>query len=148
MARIVAIDYGIKRTGIAVTDPMQLIATPLQTVSTDTLLEFLERYTQQQDTEAFVVGMPRRLDGGLSPMYQRVCSFKARMQRVFPHHPIFEQDERYTSKIAQQNMRYANFSKRHRHSKAHVDVISATIILQFFLCQSKPGRPHPPHSPY
>ncbi len=133
MSRILAIDYGMKRVGLAVTDPLKLIATPLTTVNTAEALEFLQTYMKQEEVETLVVGMPKRLNNAPSPMMAGVTKFIQKLQKTFPTKRITLQDERYTSKIAASSMIEGGFKKKDRRNKAHLDKLSATIILQAFL---------------
>ena len=128
-----AIDYGLKRVGMAVTDPLQLIATPLTTVSTAEALAFLQDYVAQETVETLVVGMPKPLNSTASPMTAVVTKFMRMLQKTFPSQRIIAYDERYTSKLAAASMVEAGFKKKDRRNKAHLDKLSATIILQSFL---------------
>ncbi|MEL7063492.1 MAG: Holliday junction resolvase RuvX, partial [Bacteroidota bacterium] len=128
-----AIDYGMKRVGIAVTDPLKLIATPLKTVPTAETLSFLQTYVEQEEIEALVVGMPKRLDNTASAMTAMVKKFTQALQKKFPDKKIIQQDERYTSKLALASMIEGGFKKKDRRNKAHLDKLSATLILQSFL---------------
>lgn len=133
MGRIIAIDYGKKRVGIAVSDPLQLIATPLKTINTIDTLLFLKTYMQHEDVDTLVIGMPRRLNNTPSPMTGTVVKFIKTLQTTFPDMCIVTQDERFSSKIALASMIEAGFKKKDRRDKANLDKISATIILQSFL---------------
>jgi len=133
MPRIVAIDYGAKRTGLAVTDPLQIIATALETVRTHDLLEFLKKYSQSEPVEAFVIGMPRRLDNSDSENAPRVQAFVKLLKKTFPDIPIHTHDERFTSSMALQSMIASGTKKSDRREKGNIDKISATIILQSFM---------------
>ena len=133
MGRIMAIDYGTKRVGIAVTDPLQKIATPLKTIATEEILPFLKAYLHQEAVETLVVGMPKRLNNAPSPMTTIVQQFIGVLQKAFPDISILEYDERYTSKIALAALIEGGFKKKDRRNKAHLDKLSATIILQSFL---------------
>jgi len=133
MSRVIAIDYGMKRVGIAVTDPLQLIATPLTTVATAEVLCFLQTYLTQEAVEALVVGMPKRLDNTDSAMTHQVKKFVKTLRETFPNQKIILQDERYTSKMALSSMIVGGFKKKDRRNKAHVDKLSATLMLQSFL---------------
>ena len=133
MGRIVAIDYGTKRVGVAVTDPLKLIATPLTTISTADILGFLQTYVEQEGVEALVVGVPKRLNNTASSMTAVVTKFIKTLQKAFPNKQIILQDERYTSKIALASMIEGCFKRKDRRNKAHIDKLSATIILQSFL---------------
>ncbi len=133
MGRILAIDYGKKRTGIAVTDPLQIIATALDTVDTLTLLNFLKSYTQKETVEAFVIGMPKTLRNEDSETAPLVRKFITELKATFPGKPVHEADERFTSKIAQQTMLTGGMKKKDRQVKGNVDKISAVLILQSFM---------------
>lgn len=137
MARILAIDFGTKRTGIAVTDPLQIIATALDTVRTHDLLDFLIKYAQKEPVEAFVVGMPHRLDGSDTNNTQHVKGFIKQLRKAFPQTPVHDHDERFTSSMAMQAMIAGGMKKSDRRDKANVDKISAVIILQSFLSSKK-----------
>ena len=131
--RILAIDYGTKRTGIAVTDPLQIIASGLCTVETPILLAFLKQYTAEEAVEAFVIGQPKRLNNEDSSVETHIQQFITQLQKEFPSIPIHRQDERFTSKLAFQTMIDSGLKKKQRQNKALIDEISATIILQEFL---------------
>ena len=133
MGRIVAIDYGTKRVGVAVTDPLQKIATPLDTIKTAEIISFLQTYLQQETVEKLVVGMPKHLNNTPSPMTAIVQQFIKTLQKAFPNTPILQHDERYTSKIALAGLIDGGFKKKDRRNKAHLDKLSATVILQSFL---------------
>ncbi|MBR5654477.1 MAG: Holliday junction resolvase RuvX [Prevotella sp.] len=133
MARILAIDYGKKRTGLAVTDPLQIIAGGLATVSTSTLMKWLAEYFQKEQVQQVVVGEPRQNDGSPSENHQRVMMFVNNFKKKFPDIPVTLYDERFTSVIAHQTMIDAGLKKKARQNKALVDEISATIILQSYL---------------
>ncbi|MEL6539614.1 MAG: Holliday junction resolvase RuvX [Bacteroidota bacterium] len=133
MGRIIALDYGKKRIGIAVTDSLQLIATPLTTVHTPEVLHFLQQYTQKEIVESLVVGLPRNLNGTPSAMTEVVAKFVKMLAKNFPQQHIFEYDERYSSKIAQASLLQGGFSRKDKHNKGNVDKLSAAIILQSFL---------------
>ena len=133
MARILAIDYGKKRTGIAVTDPTCTIAGPLTTVITHELEAFLRDYLAKEDVEAIVIGYPRQLNNELSEMVKYIDPFINRMRRLFPGMEIHKVDERFTSSMAMQAMIDGGMKKSDRRNKANVDKVSAAIILQSFL---------------
>jgi putative Holliday junction resolvase len=133
MGRILAIDYGLKRTGIAVTDLLRIIATPLDTISTDDLLRFLTIYLQKEGVDEFVVGMPKTLTNEDSENAPRVRAFVEELKKTFPGKPVHLADERFTSSMAKQAMIDGGMKKKDRRDKANVDKISATIILQSFL---------------
>lgn len=140
MGKIVAIDYGVKRVGVAVTDSLKIIATPLKTVLSSEILIFLKSYTVQEDIEALVVGMPKRLDNTASPMTAIVERWIKTLRNIFPDKPIIPQDERYTSRIALASMVAGGFKKKDRRNKDHIDKLSATVILQSFLASQAKNR--------
>lgn len=133
MGRILAIDYGLKRTGLAVTDPLRIISTPLQTVESPSLMEFLRNYLTKEPVDAFVVGMPKTLLNEDSSMTATIRRFVEELKKVFPDKPVHLADERFTSSIARRSMMEGGMKKKQRQNKANVDKISATIILQDFL---------------
>ena len=133
MARILSIDYGRKRTGIAVTDPLQIIAGGLATVSTSELFEWLQQYLQREQVERIVIGEPLQPNGQPSENLSRVQQFVNRWRRAVPHIPIEYYDERFTSVLAHQAMLDGGLRKKARQDKALVDEISATIILEDYL---------------
>ena len=133
MARILSIDYGKKRTGLAVTDPLQLIAGGLATVATSELFTFLQDYTRRAQVERIVIGEPRQPNGQPSENLQRVMQFVSRWRKAMPDIPIELYDERFTSVLAHQAMIDAGLHKKARQDKALVDEISATIILQDYM---------------
>lgn len=133
MGRLVAIDYGIKRTGIAVTDPLRIIATPLETVPTDGLLNFLKGYANKEQVDEFVVGMPKTLKNEDSETAPMVRLFVEELRKQFPEKKVNLADERFTSAIAKRAMIEGGMKKSDRRDKANVDKISATIILQSFM---------------
>lgn len=133
MARLLAIDYGAKRTGIAVTDPLQIIATALETVRTHDLLEFLKKYMENQEVEGIVIGMPKRLDNTPSENASRVTAFINLLKKQLPEIPVYPVDERFTSSMALQSMLASGSKKSDRREKGNIDKISATIILQSFM---------------
>jgi putative holliday junction resolvase len=133
MPRVLAIDYGSKRTGLAVTDPLQIIATALETVRTHELLDYLKKYTAREEVEAFVIGMPTRLDSTDTHNTQPVRTFIKRLESTFPDIPVYAHDERFTSSIALQAMITGGSKKSERREKGNLDKVSATIILQSFM---------------
>lgn len=133
MARILSIDYGKKRTGIAVTDPLQMIANGLATVSTHELMPWLENYMRAEAVERIVVGKPMQTNGMPSENLQRVQQFVANWQKRHPDIPVEYADERFTSVLAHQAMLAGGLRKKARQDKALVDEISATIILQGYM---------------
>ncbi len=137
MARIVSIDYGKKRTGLAVTDPLQIIPGGLATVSTSTLFEFLSDYVQKEQVERIVIGEPRQPNGQPSENLARVQQFVNRWRKAMPQIPIEYFDERFTSVLAHQAMLAGGLKKKARQDKALVDEISATIILEDYMRSRK-----------
>ena len=137
MARILSIDYGKKRTGIAVTDPLQLIAGGLATVSTSELFDWLKTYLAREPVERIVIGEPRQPNGQPSENLERVQQFVNRWRKVVPEVPVEFYDERFTSVLAHQAMIDGGLKKKARQDKALVDEISATIILEDYLRSRK-----------
>lgn len=137
MARILSIDYGKKRTGIAVTDPLQLIAGGLATVSTSELFQFLMQYIAKEPVERIVIGEPRQPNGQPSENLERVQQFVNRWRKARPDIPIDFFDERFTSVLAHQAMLEGGLKKKARQDKALVDEISATIILEDYMRSRK-----------
>lgn len=133
MARILSIDYGKKRTGIAVTDPLQIIAGGLATVSTSELFDWLKVYLAKEQVERIVIGEPRQPNGQPSENLQRVQQFVNRWRKAVPEVPIEYFDERFTSVLAHQAMIDGGLKKKARQDKGLVDEISATIILEDYL---------------
>lgn len=133
MARIIAIDYGKKRTGLAVTDMLQIVPGALDTVDTPQLMGYLENYVAREQVERIVIGEPRQLSGQPSENMQRVKQFEAQWKKRHPEIPIEGYDERFTSAMAHQTMLDAGLRKKARQDKALTDRISATIILQDYL---------------
>lgn len=131
--RILSIDYGKKRTGLAVTDPLQIIANGLVTVATSDLMQFVKEYCQKEEVETIVVGEPRQPNGEPSENLKRVLSFVGQLKKQLPNVNVVMFDERYTSVIAHQTMIDAGLGKKARRDKALVDEISATIILQDYM---------------
>ena len=137
MARILSIDYGKKRTGLAVSDPLQLIAGGLATVATHELWDYLQQYVAREQVERIVIGEPRQPNGQPSENLARVQQFVNRWRKAMPQIPIEYYDERYTSVLAHQAMLDAGLRKKARQDKALVDEISATIILEDYLRSRK-----------
>lgn len=133
MARILSIDYGKKRTGLAVTDPLQLIAGGLATIASRSLPEFLKAYMQQEKVERIIMGEPRQVDGTPSENYVRVQEVLRKLRAAFPDIPIETYDERFTSVLAHRAMLAGGLKKKERQNKALVDEISATILLQSYM---------------
>jgi putative Holliday junction resolvase len=133
MARVLAIDFGKKRTGIAVTDELQIIASGLRTINTIDLLSFLKEYTSQEKVELFIVGQPKQMDNSDSESEALMLPVIKKIEKLFPQIPMKRIDERFTSKMAFQTMIDSGMKKKQRRNKAMVDEISATIILQSYL---------------
>jgi len=133
MARILAIDFGTKRTGIAVTDELQIIASGLTTVETKELLLFLKEYVSKEKVELFLVGEPKRMDDTPSEVEVHIAAFIKKLNTEIPEIPVERVDERFTSKMAFQTMLDSGLKKKQRRNKALLDEISATIILQQYL---------------
>ncbi len=133
MGRIMAIDYGTKRTGLAVTDPVRIIATALTTVETPSLLQYIKDYCAREEVDIFVVGVAKHMDNSPSESMQYIEPFVAQLAQTFPDKKIARIDERFTSKIAFQTMIDCGLKKRQRQNKGLIDQISATIMLQDFL---------------
>ena len=133
MGRILALDYGSKRTGIAITDEMKLIASGLTTVATSELMVFLKKYITSEKVELILVGEPKQKDGTHSGIEEDIKKFLKKFSNVFPDLEVKRVDERYTSKMAFQTMIDSGLKKKQRQNKALVDEISATIILQEYL---------------
>jgi putative Holliday junction resolvase len=133
MGRIVALDVGQKRTGIAVTDTLQLIANSLTTLPTHEVIAFLKDYLAREPVDAFVVGYPKQMNNTPSEAVKFIDPFISRLKMVFDGKPVHLTDERFTSKLAMQTMVTGGVKKKDRQNKALLDAISATIILQSFL---------------
>lgn len=137
MGRLLAIDYGSKRTGIAITDELQLIASGLTTVSTSELIPFLKKYFSIEAVDFVIIGEPKQKDGTHSIIETEISKFILKMTGVFPNLEIKRMDERFTSKMAFQTMIDSGLNKKQRQNKALIDEISATIILQDYLYNKK-----------
>ncbi|WP_270089228.1 Holliday junction resolvase RuvX [Sphingobacterium sp. SYP-B4668] len=131
--RLMAFDYGTKRIGIAVTDPLQIIANALTTIHPNTILEFLKEYLVSEQVETFVVGMPRQLDGTDSQSASHVVGFIRLLKKTYPDIPVVQVDERFTSKMASAVIAQSGLRKGKRQEKGLVDTVSATIILQSYM---------------
>lgn len=136
MSRILAIDYGLKRTGIAVTDPLQIIASGLTTIESHQLIPFLKDYFSKESVERLVIGEPKNLDDSDTHATEPVRRIVKKLQKEFPDIPITTVDERYTSGMAKQAMLDMGMKKKDRQNKANVDRIAATIILQEYLAST------------
>lgn len=133
MPRILAIDYGMKRTGIAVTDELQIIATALDTVETSKLFEFLEKYLSENKVQEIVVGLPMRMHGEVGQLETEIQKFISKFIEKHPTIPVFRQDESFTSKMASQAIFQSGAKKKKRQDKSLIDKVSATIILQSYM---------------
>ena len=133
MPRLLSIDYGKKRTGIAVSDPLQIIANGLTTVETSKLFDFLSDYLQKESVSTIIVGLPKQMSGKPSENMRRIEPFVNRLRKLYPHIAIEYFDERFSSKMAFQAMIDGGVKKKDRQNKALVDEISATIILQGYM---------------
>jgi len=133
MGRIIAIDYGKKRTGIAVSDPLQMIAGGLTTLPSAEVISFLKKYTAENEVELFLLGEPRQMNYEVSENYARVMQFKRHLSHALPKIEIRLQDERFTSLLAHKAMIDGGLKQMARRNKALVDKLSATIILQTYL---------------
>ena len=133
MGRVLAIDFGKVRTGLAVTDELQIIASGLTTVETKNLISFLKDYTNKESVELFLVGEPKQMNNEASESEALIIPFIQKLQKAIPNIPIKRVDERFTSKMAFQTMIDSGLTKKKRQDKALVDEISATLILQSYL---------------
>ncbi len=136
MARIIGIDYGTKRIGIATTDPLQIIASPLETVATPQIFDYLTQYFFTEEVERIIVGEPKKLDDTDGDILPQVRRFVERLNQLFPNIPVDMQDERYTSREAQRIIINSGIKKMKRRDKALVDKISASIILEEWMKSS------------
>ena len=132
-----AIDFGTKRTGIAVSDPLKIIATGLTTIDTKSVIGFIENYSKSENIECFIVGEPKTVQNQDSLIAPKVNEFIKKLKVKFPNVPVYRIDERFTSKIAQQTMLLGGLKKKDRQNKATVDMVSATIILQDYMSSAK-----------
>ncbi len=137
MGRWVAVDYGTKRCGIAATDPMKIIASPLTVVHSSELLEFLNQYHQSETIDALIVGQPFRASGELSDVESQIVGFIRKFKKQNPGIDVHRIDESYTSKKAMETMLMAGSKKKDRQNKENLDKVSAAIILQQFMQQNK-----------
>jgi len=131
--RILAFDYGTKRIGIAVTDPLQIIATGLDTIHPKDIIEYLKRYLEKEIVELFVVGEPLQMDGTPSQSTPHIKGFITILKKHFPEIPVERIDERFTSKMASAVVAQSGFKRSDRKDKSRLDAISATIILQTYM---------------
>lgn len=133
MGNLVAIDYGIKRTGLAHTDSGKIIASGLTSLTTDKVLGYLKAYCEMEDVDTFVIGQPRQKDGNFAAVEEDILKFITDLKKIFPNIAVERYDERFTSKIAFQTMIDAGLKQKKRRDKGLVDQISATLILQSYL---------------
>lgn len=137
MARIMGIDYGVKRVGIAVTDPLQIIPNAIETVRKIDLFDYLEAYFKKEDVEAIVVGEPTQRDGSPSAIESEIKGFIKNFKKKYPQIQVHRQDERFTSQIAQQSIIDSGVKKKDRRDKALVDKVAACLILEGFMSANK-----------
>ena len=137
MGRILAIDYGRKRTGIAVSDPLQIISTALQTVETHTLIPFLKDYISRETVDCIVVGEPRQMNNQPSESVIYIEPFIRQLKKEFPEIPVERVDERFTSKIASRAIQQSGLKKKDRRDKSLIDSVSAVILLQSWFEKNK-----------
>jgi len=133
MARILSIDYGTKRCGIAVTDPLQIIVSGLDTVATADLLEYVENYCKEEEVEHFVIGYPTHADGTPTHVAAHIIGFSRKLEKLFPEKAVILHDERFSSQDAKRVILNSGTKKKKRQDKSLVDKISAVLILQDFL---------------
>lgn len=133
MARILAFDYGLKRVGLAVTDPLQIIANTLETLPATKVLDFVKKYCEKEDVEAFVVGYPFEHGHSANEVTAHINKFILQLNRLFPTIEVHKVDESFTSKMAAQTLLMSGVNKKERRNKGNIDAISANIILQSYL---------------
>jgi len=133
MGRILAIDYGLKRVGLAVTDEQQIIATALDTVHSKDVLEYLKNYTKTHAVDCFVIGDPKQMNNQPSEIVKHINPFVKKLRKTFPDMKIDRYDERFTSKLAMDSMIVSGMRKKQRRDKGNVDKISAVLILQSYM---------------
>lgn len=133
MSRILAIDFGRKKTGVAVTDPLRMIASPLTTVDTSKLIDFIKKYMEEEEVGEIVVGEPKTMDNQQSDVAKYLKPFLGRLRKAFPQVTIERMDERFTSRMAFQAMIDGGLKKKARQNKELIDSISASLILQSYM---------------
>lgn len=133
MGRFLALDYGTKRTGIAVSDTLKIIANGLTTVPTHTLLDYLKSYMEREDVECIIVGLPKQMNNEYSESMKHIRPFVKKLKSIYPNIPVELYDERFTSSLAQKTIIDAGLKKKDRQNKALVDEVSAVIILQSYM---------------
>jgi putative Holliday junction resolvase len=141
LGRILAFDYGKKRVGLAVTDPLKLIATSLETVSTIEIYQFIKLYCSKEEVEAFVVGYPFAHGHHENEIVEHIEDFISRLKELYPDKKVYKVDESFTSKMASQTLLMSGVNKKERRKKGNIDAISANIILQSFLEMSDRIKP-------
>jgi putative Holliday junction resolvase len=137
MARILAFDFGLKRIGVAVTDPLQIIANSLETLPNKTIFNFIKQYCAKEDVEAFVVGYPFSHGHSANEITKHIDKFILKLNELYPDKKVHKIDESFTSKIASQTLFMSGVNRKARHNKGNIDAISANIILQSFLEMKK-----------
>ncbi|HWB64685.1 MAG TPA: Holliday junction resolvase RuvX [Chitinophagales bacterium] len=138
MGRILAFDYGLKRVGVAVTDPLQIIANTLETLPNASVFDFVKKYCSAEDVEAFVVGYPYSHGTNQNEIIKHIDGFIAKLEQLYPGKKVHKVDESFTSKIASQTLIMSGVNKKQRRDKGHIDAISANIILQSYLEMKRP----------
>ena len=133
MGRILAFDYGRKRTGVAVSDPLKMIANSLPTQETRHIFDFIKKYVQQEDVELFIVGFPFNHGQRMNEVVKHIEAFIIDLNKHFPDKKVLKVDERFTSRIASQTLHMSGVSRKEKHDKRNLDAISANLILQSFL---------------
>lgn len=133
MPRLFAIDYGTKKTGLAVSDPLQIIATGLDTIPTVKLLDFIDEYLKTEEVETIILGEPLYPDGNPAQIHHLVVGLKRKLEKLYPKIPVIFQDERYTSEEAKEIIRNSGVKKKKRRDKSLVDKVSAILILQDYM---------------
>lgn len=133
MGRLLGIDYGTKRVGLAVTDPMQIVTSPLDTVHTQLIFEFLTDYITKEEVDKIIVGMPLKSDGSQTDSTPHVIGFIRKLKKTFPSIPVEEEDEAFTSQMAVEAMLQGGMKKKDRQKKENLDKLSATFILKSYL---------------
>ncbi len=133
MSRVLAFDFGLRRVGVAVTDPLQLIANTLETIPTNEIYAFIKTYFAKEDVEAFVVGYPFSHGHSENEIVKHIDTFITKLNEIYPDKKVHKVDESFTSKIAKQTLLLSGVNKKERRNKGNVDAISANIILQSYL---------------
>jgi putative holliday junction resolvase len=139
MTRLLAIDYGTKRVGLAVSDPLQIIATGLATVPTETIFDYLKSYLFTESVSTFVIGMPMHLDGSPAQLSDEIENFATKLRQQYPDIEVVYEDERFTSEDAKQIIRQSGAKKKKRQDKTLVDKVAAVLILQHYMERRRGG---------